>query len=110
MTKKLIAVVMIICIGITALTGCGKKTVSKAVLKNDMEKMSENSELSDKAGDISKSMESIKSNIDFMNDLNKNMTYFQMPLRFSQSDANGELYVFTNKKALAQGTECTSSS
>lgn len=50
-------------------------------------------------------MESIKSNIDFMNDLNKNMTYFQMPLRFSQSDANGELYVFTNKKALAQGTD-----
>ena len=38
MTKKLTAVVMIICIGITALTGCGKKTVSKAVLKNDMEK------------------------------------------------------------------------
>lgn len=36
--KKLIAVVMIICIGITALMGCGKKTVSKAVLKNDMEK------------------------------------------------------------------------
>lgn len=69
-------------------------------IKNVMEKMSENSELSDKAGDISKSMESIKSNIDFMNDLNKNMTYFQMPLRFSQSDANGELYVFTNKKAL----------
>ena len=67
-------------------------------IKNVMEKMSENSELSDKAGDISKSMESIKSNIDFMNDLNKNMTYFQMPLRFSQSDANGELYVFTNKK------------
>lgn len=31
MTKKLIAVVMIICIGITALMGCGKKTVSKAV-------------------------------------------------------------------------------
>ena len=74
-------------------------------IKNVMEKMSENSELSDKAGDISKSMESIKSNIDFMNDLNKNMTYFQMPLRFSQSDANGELYVFTNKKALAQGTD-----
>lgn len=69
-------------------------------IKNVMEKMSENSELSDKAGDISKSMESIKSNIDFMNDLNKNMTYFQMPLRFSQSDANGELYVFTNKKHL----------
>ena len=38
MTKKLIAVVMIICSGRTAWTGCGTKTVSKAVLKNDMEK------------------------------------------------------------------------
>ena len=54
---------------------------------------------------LSKSMESIKSNIDFMNDLNKNMTYFQMPIHFSESDANGELYVFTNKKALANGTD-----
>lgn len=54
---------------------------------------------------LSKSMESIKSNIDFMNDLNKNMTYFQMPIHFSESDANGELYVFTNKKALANGAD-----
>ncbi len=54
---------------------------------------------------LSKSMESIKSNIDFMNDLNRNMTYFQMPIHFSQSDANGELYVFTNKKALASGAD-----
>ena len=44
--------------------------------------------------------DNIKNNIDFMNDLNKNMTFVQMPLKFSQSEANGELYVFTNKKAL----------
>lgn len=50
-------------------------------------------------------MDSIRSNIDFMNDLNKNMTYFQMPVRFSESDANGELYVFTNKRALAEGRD-----
>lgn len=44
--------------------------------------------------------DNIKNNIDFMNDLNKNMTFVQMPLKFSQSEANGELYVFMNKKAL----------
>ena len=34
------------------------------------------------APELSKSLSDIKSNIDFMNDLNKNMTYFQMPLKF----------------------------
>lgn len=50
---------------------------------------------------LDKDMQNIKSNIDFMNDLNKNMTFFQMPLKFSEGEGNGELYVFTNKKALA---------
>ncbi len=40
-----------------------------------------------------------------MNDLNKNMTYFQMPVKFSKSEGNGELYVFTNKKNLAGKTD-----
>ena len=40
-----------------------------------------------------------------LNDLNKNMTYFQMPVKFSKSEGNGELYVFTNKKNLARKTE-----
>ncbi len=55
--------------------------------------------------ELSKSMQDIKSNIDFMNDLNKNMTFFQMPLKFSESEGNGELYVFTNKKALSHNPE-----
>ena len=36
--------------------------------------------------DLAKNMSDIKSNIDFMNDLNKNMTFFQMPLKFSDPD------------------------
>jgi hypothetical protein len=55
--------------------------------------------------ELSKSLSDIKSNIDFMNDLNKNMTYFQMPVKFSESEGNGELYVFTNKKNLAGKTD-----
>lgn len=54
---------------------------------------------------LSKNLNEVKSNIDFMNDLNRNMTYFQMPVRFSEGTGNGELYVFTNKKALKNSTD-----
>lgn len=72
-------------------------------VKSIIEKAGDKSSKSEGAQAVMKDMQSIKSNIDFMNDLNKNMTYFQMPIKFSESDANGELYVFTNKKALAAG-------
>ncbi|MGN0317261.1 MAG: flagellar hook-length control protein FliK [Lachnospira sp.] len=55
--------------------------------------------------EVNKNLSELKSNIDFMNDLNKNMTYFQMPVKFSESEGNGELYVFTNKKNLANKTD-----
>lgn len=74
-------------------------------VKNIIEKAEDKASKSDGAQAVMKDMQSIKSNIDFMNDLNKNMTYFQMPVKFSESDANGELYVFTNKKALAAGSD-----
>jgi hypothetical protein len=51
---------------------------------------------------LSKNMNDVKSNIDFMNDMNHNMMYFQMPIKFSESTGNGEMYVFTNKKSLKQ--------
>lgn len=54
---------------------------------------------------LSKNLNQIKSNIDFMNDLNHNMTYFQMPVKFSEGTGNGELYVFTNKKNLRNNTD-----
>lgn len=74
-------------------------------VKSIIEKAEEKASKSDASQAVMKDMQSIKSNIDFMNDLNRNMTYFQMPIKFSESDANGELYVFTNKKALAAGSD-----
>lgn len=40
-------------------------------------------------------------NIDFMNQLNQTFTYVQVPLKMSSQNANGDLYVYTNKKNLA---------
>lgn len=74
-------------------------------VKSIIEKAEDKASKSNGAQSVMKDMQSIKSNIDFMNDLNRNMTYFQMPIKFSESDANGELYVFTNKKALAAGSD-----
>lgn len=74
-------------------------------VKNIIEKAEDKASKSDGSQAVMKDMQSIKSNIDFMNDLNRNMTYFQMPIKFSESAANGELYVFTNKRALAAGSD-----
>ena len=74
-------------------------------VKSIIEKAEDKASKSNGAQSVMKDMQSIKSNIDFMNDLNRNMTYFQVPIKFSESDANGELYVFTNKKALAAGSD-----
>lgn len=54
---------------------------------------------------MNKNMNQVKANIDFMNDLNKNMTYFQMPVHLKNSNGDGELYVFTNKKSLSSNPE-----
>ncbi|MCH5340483.1 MAG: flagellar hook-length control protein FliK [Acetatifactor sp.] len=40
-------------------------------------------------------------NIDFLNQLNQMYAYVQLPLHLSQGDAHGELYVYANKKSLA---------
>ena len=44
---------------------------------------------------------SMSQNIDFLNQLNQMYTYVQLPLKMSDGEAHGELYVFTNKKGLA---------
>ena len=44
---------------------------------------------------------SMSQNIDFINQLNQMYTYVQLPLKMSDGEAHGELYVFTNKKGLA---------
>lgn len=44
----------------------------------------------------------LSQNVDFMNQLNQMYTYVQLPLHLQQSEAHGDLYVYTNKKSLAR--------
>lgn len=46
------------------------------------------------------SAQDISNNIEFMNQINQAYTYVQLPLKMSGQNANGDLYVYTNKKAL----------
>ena len=42
----------------------------------------------------------IRSNVEFMNQINQVYTYVQLPLKMSGQNASGDLYVYTNKKNL----------
>jgi len=42
----------------------------------------------------------IRGNVEFMNQLNQIYTFVQLPLKLSGQNANGDLYVYTNKKNL----------
>lgn len=73
---------------------------SENILRNLEETLKKNPQTEKLAGNT----ENIRNNVDFMNDINKNMAYFQMPVNFSQGQGNGQLYVFTNKKkVMAKG-------
>lgn len=50
---------------------------------------------------LAKTVSNVAGNIDFMNQLNQMFTYVQLPLKLQNREANGELYVYTNKKSLA---------
>ena len=47
-------------------------------------------------------MNSLRQNVDFMNQLNNVMTYMQLPLKMNENKAHGDLYVYTNKKNLSK--------
>ncbi len=55
-----------------------------------------------KTESLSKSINTVRSNINFMNTINNDFTYVQLPVKFQQSEANGELYVYTNKKSMIE--------
>jgi hypothetical protein len=74
-------------------------------VRSSLEAVSKETQKAAEGSALSANLNEIKSNIDFMNDLNRNMTYFQMPVRFSEGTGNGELYVFTNKKILHNNPE-----
>ena len=50
----------------------------------------------------SKAAANIHENVEFMNQMNQLYTYVQLPLKFTNSQAHGDLYVYTNKKNLAR--------
>ncbi|MGN0430879.1 MAG: flagellar hook-length control protein FliK [Lachnospiraceae bacterium] len=49
-----------------------------------------------------KSAANMSQNLDFMNQMNQMYTYVQLPLQMQEGRTNGELYVYTNKRSLAQ--------
>lgn len=51
---------------------------------------------------LQESITNLNENIDFMNQLNQMYTYVQLPLKMQNGEKNGELYVFTNKRSLAE--------
>lgn len=51
---------------------------------------------------LAKAVANVTNNIDFMNQLNQTFTYVQIPLKMQGKEANGELFVYTNKKSLAK--------
>ncbi|MBQ8189107.1 MAG: flagellar hook-length control protein FliK [Lachnospiraceae bacterium] len=50
---------------------------------------------------LAQSTNQLAQNVDFLNQLNQTFTYVQIPLKMSDQNANGDLYVYTNKKNLA---------
>lgn len=51
---------------------------------------------------LARTVTNTTSNLDFMNQLNQAFTYVQIPLKMHGGEANGELFVYTNKKSLAR--------
>ena len=49
-----------------------------------------------------KSLNNFRENLDFMNQMNQMFHYVQLPLKLNNSQAHGDLYVYTNKKNLAR--------
>ena len=51
---------------------------------------------------LAKGTENLRENVDFMNQMNQVFTYMQLPLKLNDQSAHGDLYVYTNKKKLAE--------
>ena len=49
-----------------------------------------------------RAMGTINENVEFMNQMNQMFSYVQLPMKLSNSQAHGDLYVYTNKKNLAR--------
>lgn len=52
--------------------------------------------------ELSQDLSNMNQNLDFMQQMNQAMQYIQLPLQMSGSEATGDLYVYTNKRKLAE--------
>ncbi len=50
---------------------------------------------------LGKTVQNMSQNINFLNQMNSMYAYVQLPLKLSEGNAHGELYVYSNKKHLA---------
>ncbi len=57
------------------------------------------------ASQVNKATSEIRSNIDFMNQVNQNFSYVQLPIRMSNQNANTDLYVYRNKRTISEDDE-----
>lgn len=51
---------------------------------------------------LAKAVTNLNQNLDFINAVNQNFTYVQIPLKMFHQNTSGEIFVYTNKKNLAQ--------
>ena len=54
---------------------------------------------------LAETVNNVNRNLDFMNQLNQTFNYIQLPLKMAGKNANGELYVYSNKKSLSADDE-----
>ncbi len=50
---------------------------------------------------LAKTVQNLNQNIQFLHQMNQMYAYIQLPLKLSENNAHGELYVYSNKKHLA---------
>lgn len=68
-------------------------------LESQMEQMSKILKAAGhESGALQKTIHQIQGNIEFMNEINQIYNYVQLPLKLNGQNANGDLYVYTNKR------------
>ena len=50
---------------------------------------------------MAKTVQNMSQNVNFLNQMNQMYAYVQLPIRLSENNAHGELYVYSNKKHMA---------
>lgn len=79
-------------------------SVIKKTIEENYEKLFKLTELvkevisNDKGSMLKESAMQLNNNLSFMNELNNFESYVQIPVKMSEQDANGELYVYSKKK------------